>query len=235
MDCTVSDLEISIVSIVDADCGSDNGEIEVEVTGGTAPYHFDLGAGELPVTSTFTNLSAQTYGITVIDAHGCTARTAATVNINEIVSFTYEVTDSGCGDINGTIRVFPIGGIPPYIFQLGANGTYTDSPFFEGLHAGSYSVWIKDVNNCGIGLFMDILSGVSFNGEVADIITAKCSTASCHGGTTEPDLRELSSIQSNIGIIKTSIQNNSMPPDDSLTIEQIRRIVCWLEDGAPDN
>lgn len=52
--------------------GGSNGSITSNVTGGTNPLHYSLNNGPFQSSSTFPNLSAGSYSVTVQDANGCT-------------------------------------------------------------------------------------------------------------------------------------------------------------------
>jgi|GEM_PF-1536724 subtilisin-like proprotein convertase family protein len=53
--------------------GSSNGQIQLNITGGTAPYSIVLNGVDTFSTSTITNLPAGLYGIEILDANGCGA------------------------------------------------------------------------------------------------------------------------------------------------------------------
>ena len=118
---------------------------------------------------------------------------------------------------------------------MGENSEYQDSPFFEGLPSGEFSVWIGDGNECLIGIYLYIPTGVSFDETISPIINATCSTTSCHGGTQSPDFREFENILNNAAKIKELTQSGVEPREGSLTVAEINLIACWVDDGAPDN
>lgn len=68
-------------TLVDADCGSNNGSITVSATGGSGSkiYSIDPLGTQSNSTGNFTGLSGQVYTITATDANSCTKTTTVTV------------------------------------------------------------------------------------------------------------------------------------------------------------
>lgn len=59
------------VSVQSTDCGTSNGGLTVEATGGTPGYMYSLNSGALQTSNIFEMLSPGNYAITVQDADGC--------------------------------------------------------------------------------------------------------------------------------------------------------------------
>lgn len=67
-------------TIIDANCGSTDGQISTSVTGGTGTYTYDWTPnGE--ITSSISNLSGGSYSVLVTDSDGCTATEIYTVQM----------------------------------------------------------------------------------------------------------------------------------------------------------
>lgn len=63
------------------DCFTDNnGAIQVESSGGAAPFSYQLNGGSLQTSGLFTNLSSGSYSIQVTDANGCTQTDIIVIN-----------------------------------------------------------------------------------------------------------------------------------------------------------
>ena len=62
---------LSIVEVIDASCGVNNGSIEVQATGGTNPYRYSIDGINYGFSSLFPGLGAGSYLIYLIDAVGC--------------------------------------------------------------------------------------------------------------------------------------------------------------------
>jgi len=71
-------LTASSTTVPATSCSSNDGSINITVSGGTPPYSYYLN-GSLYTAGTFNNLSAGTYGIGIIDANGCTDSIGVTI------------------------------------------------------------------------------------------------------------------------------------------------------------
>ncbi|EJF10174.1 SprB repeat-containing protein [Pontibacter sp. BAB1700] len=131
-------------------CGSANGTISVTgVTGGTSSYTYALNGGGFQEGTTFGNVLAGRYTVTVKDVNGCTFSKEIVVdNIAGPTNLTAEATASTCGAANGEIRVTGVtGGTSDYTYSRdGVN--FQESNLFAGLTAGNYNIRVKDANGC---------------------------------------------------------------------------------------
>ncbi|WP_299991705.1 gliding motility-associated C-terminal domain-containing protein [uncultured Pontibacter sp.] len=131
-------------------CGSANGTITVtNVTGGTSTYTYALNDGDFQEGTTFENVLAGRYTVTVKDANGCTFSKEIVVdNVAGPTDLTAETTSSTCGSANGEIRVTGVtGGTEDYTYSRdGVN--FQESNVFTGLAAGNYSIRVKDAKGC---------------------------------------------------------------------------------------
>ncbi|WP_250427426.1 T9SS type B sorting domain-containing protein [Pontibacter ruber] len=130
-------------------CGSSNGQIAVSVTGGTAPYTYSKDGTTFQTASTFTNLAAGTYTITVKDANGCVKTSSVAVsNVAGPSNLTLATTASTCGSSNGSISVAgTTGGTAPYTYSIDGT-TFQSATTFGALAAREYTVTVKDANGC---------------------------------------------------------------------------------------
>lgn len=65
-----------------------------------------------------------------------------------VLAPTTVVTDAtSCNASDGTIEVTAVGGIAPFMYQLGS-GTFVANPLFTSLTAGSYVMTVKDSRGC---------------------------------------------------------------------------------------
>ncbi len=129
--------------------GESTGAINVEVTGGTAPYTYSWDSGE--TTQDLSDLAAGDYTITITDASGCTTTNTFTVTepSNAISGSVSQVNNVTCFDDNdGSFTATASGGTSPYTYSID-NGTNTQSSgLFENLPADNYTVLITDSNGC---------------------------------------------------------------------------------------
>ena len=127
--------------------GAADGTATVVATGGTSGYTYLWNTTPAKTTATVTNLSPQTYIVTVTDANGCT--TTANITITSpsaaiLVSGTK--TNPTCyGSNNGRIHAVVSGGTPAYTYAW-SNGYNAHD--LSGLTAGTYTVIVTDANGC---------------------------------------------------------------------------------------
>lgn len=129
--------------------GFNNGSISLNVQGGSAPYTFRWSHG--PNSRNLRNLAPGDYSVLVTDRNGCS--TAANYTILEpepleiISDFSEELLCQG--DMDGYIRVDIQGGIQPYEVSW-SDDPNLSSLFRSNLPAGTYTVSIRDDNDCRI-------------------------------------------------------------------------------------
>ena len=116
--------------------------------GGTAPYQYTIGGGNLQSSPTFSGLLAGTYVARAIDANGCQASTTVVISDPQVLDAQLTISDISCnGQVDGEIDAMGTGGVSPYEYSL--DGSNFQSPgIFDGLATGSYSLTIRDQNGC---------------------------------------------------------------------------------------
>lgn len=79
----------------------------------------------------------------------------------------------------------------------------------------------------------------SFSADVNPIVQNSCATAiSCHGAgsnTGSGPLLTYSQIFNARSTIRSEISDGHMPPNGGLTADQKSAILCWIDNGAPNN
>jgi len=127
-----------------------DGVITVTAGGGTGAYTYSLNGSPAQGSNVFSGLGSGSYTITVRDANNCSATTNAVIIINPPLLTasavgSYQVSCFNATD--GVITVTAQGGTGAYTYSL--NGAPAQgSNVFSGLGSGSYSVTVRDVNNC---------------------------------------------------------------------------------------
>ncbi|MGB1218805.1 MAG: gliding motility-associated C-terminal domain-containing protein [Flavobacteriales bacterium] len=130
---------------------TDNGAIDITVSGGTSPYEFNWSTGD--TTEDISGLSAGFYGVTVTDADGdetsigFSVELAAPFGLNDLTSY-----PSCYGEV-GTGYVSVSGGQEPYTFLWSSGGTDSVE---TNLTDGTYTVWVSDALGCSDTLQIDI-------------------------------------------------------------------------------
>lgn len=129
-------------AVTNATSGASNdGEIDLTVTGGTPGYSYSW--SNAMTTEDIVNLSIGTYTVTVTDTNGCTDTATFVIDTGSVVfSVTYVVTDLACGgDSSGSIDLTVAGGTTPYTFAWNTGATTED---LNGIAGGTYTVTVTD-------------------------------------------------------------------------------------------
>ena len=159
---TPTELTMTESSATDPLCFEGNdGQIVVEVDGGTAPYSLTVNAQPQGVNlqageHTISNLAAGTYVMEVTDANGCTAMVTTTLNEPDLLALTEVAsTPITCfGGADGTSTIAVSGGTAPYSIWVDANlqqqtlNTMTETATFTDMNDGAHMVSISDAHGC---------------------------------------------------------------------------------------
>jgi gliding motility-associated-like protein len=136
-------------STMQSSCRANDGQLQTgTVTGGAGPYQYSLSGQGTNNTGLFTNLAAGIYQLRVTDTAGCFYEQPVTITqAASPVSAQLTITDDHCNSLAGSVSVSGItGGQSPYQFSTDSI-TFVSGPLTQ-LGAGSYSVYIRDVNGC---------------------------------------------------------------------------------------
>jgi hypothetical protein len=124
--------------------GGSNGTVALTVSGGTVPYTYSWNG--TPGSSSASNLVAGVYYVTVTDGNNCTKSDTVMISQPSAISNTKTSVNVSChGSNTGTASVNVAGGVPPYTYLWNNSAT---SSSLSNLPSGSYTVLIKDNNNC---------------------------------------------------------------------------------------
>ncbi len=236
VDCTTSDLTAAATAS-EVSCSA-MGTIEASSTGGSGNVEFSIDGANFQASGSFENLTAKSYTVTVKDANECTSTATITVSgeATSTVAFTTSEVDSGCGDSKGSITVAATGGNGTYEYSID-EGSFGTSNTFSNLEQGSYTVTVKDGDDCDKSSDVTVNSGISYSASVATIIANSCAVSGCHvAGTDRQDFTQFSLVQSNAAGIMSRTASGNMPAGGgSLSPEEIDAIACWVNDGGLDN
>jgi len=126
--------------------GSNNGVIDVTVTGGAGPYTYAWNTGA--ITQDVTGLAPGNYSVSVTDANGCIKSIGFTITEPAPLAASPAKTDITCNGANdGTINVSVSGGTGPYTYAWADDGSITTNTR-TGLNPGNYTVTVTDANGC---------------------------------------------------------------------------------------
>lgn len=177
-------LQATVDAVAVACFGAANGSITVTPTNGSGPFTFVLNPGAVTQTgainTTFANLPANNYTVTITDAAGCVS-SALSKAVSEPAALTAvapAVQHVRCnGASNGVITAgAPAGGTPPYNYSLD-NVNWQPSPVFN-VPQGTYTLYVRDSKSC-------VLTFPNTNVTQPAVLTAvvaNTGNATCSGG-----------------------------------------------------
>ncbi|MFY9309867.1 MAG: choice-of-anchor L domain-containing protein [Bacteroidia bacterium] len=137
---------LAVASVLsDAICsGDNNGSINLTVSGGNAPYTYSWSNGA--TTPGLSNLTAQTYSVTVTDVTNCTTSQSYVISEPSPLNIVVNATDVSCfGGSDGGANSVVNGGKQPYSYSWSSGAS---SPNTSGLPAGTYTLTVTDASLC---------------------------------------------------------------------------------------
>ena len=167
--------------------GTSTGTISATGSGGTAPYTY-LWPTLASTLSTVNNVAIGIYSCTTTDANNCSITQTIAVTQPSSITLTSTITPANCNLSNGSATITIAGGSPAYTQTWSAGSTTTSQ---NAVFAGTYTINVKDANNCIQTLAVTIpnLSGPAIS--VVSQTNVSCfgtcngaATTSVTGGTT---------------------------------------------------
>jgi gliding motility-associated-like protein len=155
------------VSSSNIDCnGLSNGTINLDISGGSAPYQISVnGPGGFTSfgQTSLTNLGPGDYEIFILDQNDCSFEQTVTIEEPQELGLNILRENPSCTNTeDGNLEVQISGGTPPYVIEWSGPGGITfDELFWEDLAAGEYSILVTDANGCSTDTFI-LVSGGSF-------------------------------------------------------------------------
>lgn len=139
-------LSLFLQNQVNVSCnGLSDGELDLQITGGTAPYTINWSNGNSANTNS--NLTVGNYNLTVTDDNNCVVNGAWTITepsaLEASISSIFGVSCHGGSDGQATASV--LGGSSPYVYNWTSGET---GPTANNLTSGNNSVTITDNNQC---------------------------------------------------------------------------------------
>lgn len=133
---------------------SQNGALELDLSGGTAPFVLDWDNNAYDGLTQLSDLGPDNYSVTITDDNGCTE----SLNIDLAEPTLLEISCgqqspvSVTGASDGIGQVEATGGTPPYALAwIGTQSgslTFSGQTSIPGLSAGAYTLTLTDANGC---------------------------------------------------------------------------------------
>lgn len=221
--------------------GNSNGSISITGTGGTSPLQYSINGGTtFQSANIFSGLTASTYSVIVKDTNNCLSGSQnIIISQPNLLSFTATPTNVSCnGGSNGIITVSGAGGTTPYQFSNNGGSTFQSSNIFSSLSATTYSIIVKDTNNCitaaqnvtvtepNVLSFSATQSNVTCNGGNNGSITISATGGtspfqySSNGGSSYQSSNIISSLTANSYSVIVKDANNCVTASQNITITE---------------
>lgn len=173
---TFSSIITSLVTKKNVSCyGFSDGKIKIAASSGTAPYTYAWSnSGTL---DSIINLGLNTYTVIVTDAKACKDTQTYTITMPDSITMNVSAKNPLCnGDANGKISTIASGATPPFLYSKD-NITYQSADSFVNLGANTYTVFVKDNNQC--------LKSKAVTLTQPNVLTATYNkdSVSCYGGS----------------------------------------------------
>lgn len=169
--------------------GSNDGAIQVQLSGGTAPFTFfwdhipDEGAYN-PRQQNQSALYPGRYTVSVFDGNGCRFQESFTVSVNNpeitVTLGTVNPVTLCSTNNDGSASVSASGGNGPYTYQWNDPLNQTGSSALN-LPSGTWSCYVSDVNGCSVRKLVSIPSTPPIRAELSDSIIT---FLECNGDST---------------------------------------------------
>jgi hypothetical protein len=221
-----------------------NGSITVTSPVGTG-YTYSRDGTTFQANPTFSGLAPGTYTIVAKSPAGCTGQTQVTLlnpcSVPIVITETItNVTPCSTPAANGGIAAVATGGTG-FMYSLNG-GAYQASGTFTGLAAGAHTITARNSAGCFLTKTVTIgtkAAGPLFSSVRLIVTGTKCSTGSCHNGSTAKNINFKASdcnIISNGSRIHSTTINSSpvaMPPPGGLTLTAAEKqaIINWATAG----
>lgn len=155
--------------------GGNDGSIQLDVAGGTPPYHFSWNNGA--AAQNLSNLAAGSYAVTISDNAGCSAVASTFLTEASPIVIQENHTTIGCGtNTKGSITAIVSGGLGSYLYQW---NTGDFSSTINNLPDGYYAVTVTDANGCTAQL-----NNIAIMQNPPITVAANVTDVACAGGNS---------------------------------------------------
>ncbi len=162
-------------------CGGDSsGAISLTVNGGTLPYTFLW--SDFEVTQNLSHLSGGMYRVIITDARGCEHRDSVQIIEPQRLVATIAATNVRCfGGSDGSVTVTATGGTGALTYTWSPSSAGS-GPSVTAAAPGTYTVTVKDANNCSTVLTATV-NGPSSALAVGSVVTTNVTCAGARNGS----------------------------------------------------
>jgi gliding motility-associated-like protein len=130
----------------DVSCtGKKDGNITLQMNGGTAPFSYQWNTTPISITSSISNLDTGRYIVRINDSKNCEASDTFHLNYLPAIEDTFTIRVETCGEGNGSIAVQTDGGSSPYSYTWSNSAT---GNLISNLSASTYLLTTTDSRGC---------------------------------------------------------------------------------------
>ena len=178
----VGDLfELNLAQLLPVRCsGSGSGEIELQITGGAAPFEITWSHSSNEKSQKVTSLVAGIYSVQVKDQNGC-IRMLENIEIIEPLPLQLlaatPVGTSCFGKPDGEVDLQIIGGSAPYQIEFNGTNTFSDQLLLTAVPQGNYNWEVTDANGCKIPVSFVVTSPPALE------VAVRLQKPACPGGS----------------------------------------------------
>jgi hypothetical protein len=218
--------------------GDSTGFIELEISGGQAPYRY-LWEGTSATGASAYRLKAGTYGVFVEDVKGCVLQVSFEVLEPSGIEAQVAVrTGDICkGDTAIQVRTAVSGGVPPYRYRW--SNSSTDSALYNP-RPGDYALLVRDANGCA-----KLLSSIKVKnlGQPLKLDVFEAEDISCYGardgqlraritGGTAPFSYVFSGTSQIVRSFKTEAEVYNLGTGDDFSVVVTDALGCQVQSGV---
>ena len=201
-------LDVTATSLFPRCFGNNDGSITANGLGGTSPYQYSLDNVNWQSINTFNNIAPGLYNVYCRDINGCDTSMLLLVPQPPQIIATASTVNASCnGGADGQIIVTASGGIGALQYSIDGTNFQTSGVF--NVLPGTYTVTVKDFNNCTTS--QSITVGLTNNLS----ITPAADKTICEGKTTQLNVNT-NAIQFSwtpaVGLSNPAIQNPVASP-----------------------
>jgi gliding motility-associated-like protein len=135
------------ISAENVSCNGENDGAANVIATGSGPFTYSWSPGGFS-SAEVSDLSPDTYTITVTDANGCITIDNVSIEEPDAIDLTFTTTDTDCDDNNGAAAVNAIGGAGGFTYFWSPENQTSSS--ITNLAAGGYQVTVTDASGCSI-------------------------------------------------------------------------------------
>jgi len=171
------EVNLSLEALFGSCGGSNSGQIDLSITGGSAPYitAWVGPAGFSSAAEDISGLAPGSYSVTVSDANGCVATSNADLIEPEPLSVSINTINPTCGVASGSLEAIISGGSAPFDVVWTSDGIVVGTDvLLENLPGGLYEIQVMDGAGCAL---TDLAALSDFAGALSALITP----VSCNG------------------------------------------------------